>query len=74
MKAAERVGDLKLKRNKIRDMPADTVAQSVDSLCDKHQAWVRIQASVKFFIFYHAFFLLCYSGDGLISTGVSIIQ
>ena len=43
--AAERVGDLKLMRIKIWDLPADTVALSVERRRDKPKFWVLIQAS-----------------------------
>ena len=38
-KAAERVEDLKLIKIKIRDLPANTVAQSVERRQDKPKAW-----------------------------------
>ena len=75
-KAVERVGDLKLIRIKIRDLPADTVAQSVENRRDKPRAWVRILASARFLICSVASFLLCYLGEALegpISTGVCTI-
>ena len=65
------------KKTKIkRELPADTVAQTVERLCDKQKAWVRILASVRFFICPSAFILLDYPGEALegpILTGVSII-
>ena len=44
-------GYLKLIRIKIRDLPADTVAQSAKRRRDKPNAWVRILASVIFYLF-----------------------
>ena len=64
-KAAERVGDLKLIRIKIRDLPADTVVQSVERRRDMPIAWVRILAGVRFLIRSVAFFLICYPGKAL---------
>ena len=58
------------------ELPADTVAQSVERLCDKRKALVRTVASVRFFICFVVFFLLCYLGEaleGLILTGDCII-
>ena len=49
MKAEERVGDMKMIMIKIRDLPDDTVAQSVEHRCDKLRTWVQILASVRFF-------------------------
>ena len=75
-KAVERVGDLKLIRIKIRDLPADAVAQSVERQHDKLKTWVQILASVRCVICSVAFFLLCYPGEALegpISTGVCTI-
>ena len=62
MKAVELVGDLKLK---MRDLPADTVAQSVERLRYKQKDWVRILASVRCLTCSAAFFLLCYPGEAL---------
>ena len=76
MKSAELVGDLKLRRTNIRELPVDTVAQSVERLFDRHDASVRIQTSVIFLIFTDAFFLLCYHSEALqaaIFTGVCMI-
>ena len=64
-KAGERVEDMKLVRIKIRDLPSDTVGQSAERRRDKPNAWVRIQASARFFICSGAFFPLCYSGKAL---------
>ena len=63
----------RLIRIKIWDLPADTVAQSVERLCDKPRVCVRILANARFFIYSVVFFLLCYPGEvlgGPISTGV----
>ena len=38
-------------RIKIRDLPADTVALSVERRRDMPRAWVRILANVRFFLF-----------------------
>ena len=73
----QRVGDLKLIRIKILDLPNDTVAQSVERRRDKPRAWVRILASVRFLNCSVALFLLCYpveALEGLISTVVCSIQ
>ena len=51
MNAAERVGDFKHRRIKIRDLPADTVAQLVERQRDKQKAWVQILASVRLLLF-----------------------
>ena len=57
-KAAELVGDLKLIRIKIQDLPTDTVAQSIEHRRDKPKALVQIQASVRYLIcpvvFFHS--------------------
>ena len=50
---------------KIRDLPTDTVAESVERRCDKPKAWVGILSSVRLFICSVAFFLLCYPGGAL---------
>ena len=74
--AAERFGDMKLMRIKIRDLSADTVPQSVECQRDKPKAWVRILAGVRFLVCSFAFFLLCYPGEALkgpISTGVCTV-
>ena len=66
-----------LRRIKICELLADTTAQSVDCLHDKQMAWVRILASVRFFICTVTLFLLCYAGKTLkspILTGVCIIK
>ena len=52
-------------RIKIRDLPADTVAQCVEHLRVKPWTWVRILASVRFFICFIVFFLLCNPGEAL---------
>ena len=56
-KAVECVGDLRLIRIKIQDLPTDTVAQWVEHRRDNPWTWVCIPASVRFFIFFVAFFL-----------------
>ena len=56
---------LKLIGIKIRYLPADTVAQWVERQGDKPKAYVRILASVRFFVCSVAFFLLCLPGEGL---------
>ena len=76
MKAAERVGNLKHRNIKFRELPTKAIAQSVERLRDEQKAWIRIIASVKFLFCPFAFFLLCYPGEavvGPISTGVCII-
>ena len=50
--------DLKVKRIKSRELPADTVVLSVERLRDKREACVRKPAIVRFFICSIAFFLL----------------
>ena len=47
---------MRLKRIKIEELSADTVAQSEEHLRDKQKAWVQILASVRFL-----FVLLCSS-------------
>ena len=44
----ESVGDLKLTRINILDLPPDTVAESVERRHDKAMTWVRFLASVRF--------------------------
>ena len=61
---------------KIRELPADTVAQSVERRRDKPKTWVRILASVRFFICSVALFILCHPREALVGpilTWVSII-
>ena len=75
-KAAERVGDIKPMKIKIRLLPDDNVAQSVERRRDNPRAMDRILASVSFLICSVAFFLLCYPGEALqdpFSTGVCTI-
>ena len=75
-KATERFGDLKHIRIKILDLPAETVAQSVERRRDRLNTCVGNLASVRFFTCFVAFFLLCYHGEALegpMSTGVCII-
>ena len=50
---------------KIQDQPADTVAQWVEHRRDKPWAWVRILASVIFFICSVVFRCVCYPGEAL---------
>ena len=52
-------------RNKVRVLPADTVAWLVEHRRDKPRNWVQILASVRFFFFSVAFFLLCYPCEAL---------
>ena len=65
-----------LERIDIWELSADTVAQFVERLRYKQMAWVRILASVRFFICTILFFLLFYPGEALegsISTVVCTI-
>ena len=66
----------KLVRTKIRDLPADTVAQSVECRRDKPSAWVQILARVRFLFCSFAFFRLrypCEALEGPIPTIVCMI-
>ena len=61
---------------KIRELTADTVAQSLEHMQDKQNAWVQILASIFKIICSIVLFLLCYPGEALegpILTGVCII-
>ena len=60
MKERERWNRLKIRKPisiKIQVLPTDTVAQSVEHRCDRPRTWVRVLASVMFFICSVAFFL-----------------
>ena len=63
--AEEWVGDLKLKRIKILNLPADTVVQLVECLSDNLMAWIWTLQSVRFFICSIVFFIPCYPGKTL---------
>ena len=61
----------------IRDLPAVTVAKSVERRRDKPKAFVRILASVRFFVCYVEFyylFYLCKALEGSISSGFCIVE
>ena len=62
-------------RIEIQDLPTDTIDQWVEHRRDKPWAWVRILASVIFYLL--CSFFLCYPGEALkgpILTGVCKIQ
>ena len=52
-------------RNKIRILPAVTVAWLVEHRRDKPRNWVQILASVRLLFFPVTFFLFCYPCEAL---------
>ena len=54
-----------VKRLRIVEQPADTVAQLVERMHDDQRDLVRILASVRFSFASVAFFPLCYPGEAL---------